>query len=578
MADQRSELVNLSGNGRAGSDICDSCGTPRDAATVAAHRLRLLSDIGLALSAERDIHRLLDLILTKARDLTGADAGSIYTVHEEPDGLASDSINLHFRAAQNDSKSELNTKVTFPVGASSLAGYAALRGETLCFDDAYRLPSDAPYRFNPDFDRKHNYRTKSVLVVPLKNHIGEVIGVLQLINRKRDPQMSLADGEGVVTEEMAEREVVPFDNERAELAATLASQAAVALENNQLLQKIEALFESFVTAAASAIEDRDPTTSGHSLRVTAMTLALAEAATEATGGPFADVYFSPRELKELRYAGLLHDFGKIGVRENILIKSHKIDPGYFEAIKDRLVLLAREREKHCADKKIAALLDLPREEAILVMRQCDEDLKHELAEIQEEVRLLTQINDPVINYVPDEDYARQLMVLNKLANTTYANESGESRPILSPEEHQTLSVRRGSLTPYEYKQIQRHAQLSFEFLQRISWTSEFSSVPELAYCHHEKLNGTGYPRGITAEQIPLRARMMTVADIFDALTASDRPYKKAMPADRALQILELEARNGLLDPDVVELFIERAVYRVVEEMQPQVFHGQSGTS
>jgi HD-GYP domain-containing protein (c-di-GMP phosphodiesterase class II) len=170
------------------------------------------------------------------------------------------------------------------------------------------------------------------------------------------------------------------------------------------------------------------------------------------------------------------------------------------------------------------------------------------------------------------------MVLNKLANTTYANESGESRPILSPEEHQTLSVRRGSLTPYEYKQIQRHAQLSFEFLQRISWTSEFSSVPELAYCHHEKLNGTGYPRGITAEQIPLRARMMTVADIFDALTASDRPYKKAMPADRALQILELEARNGLLDPDVVELFIERAVYRVVEEMQPQVFHGQSGTS
>jgi HD-GYP domain-containing protein (c-di-GMP phosphodiesterase class II) len=550
-------------------ESCHDSGVPRDEqardAAVTAHRLRLLSDIGLALSAERDIHRLLDLILTKARELTGADAGSIYTVQRTETGEENEGINLHFRAAQNDSKRELNTKVTFPVSSSSLAGYAALRGETLCFDDAYQLPDDAPYRFNPDFDRKNGYLTKSVLVVPMKNHAGRVIGVLQLINRKRDPRRSLADETGNVTEESAAREILPFDAERAELAATLASQAAVALENNQLLQQIENLFESFVAASSSAIEDRDPSTSGHSARVTAMTLALAEAAGEATSGPFKDVHFSAQELKELRYAGLLHDFGKIGVRESILIKSHKLDPYYFQGVKDRLVILARDKERECVEKKLALVMQLPRDAAHSAMQACDDELKRQLAEIEEDIRLLTQINDPAITYVPDEEYARQLMVLNKLANLYYLDEKGQRRPVISPQEFETLSVRRGSLTPAEFEQIKEHAQLSFEFLQRISWTPEFAAIPELAYCHHEKLNGSGYPRGVRAEQIPLRARMMTVADIFDALTASDRPYKKAMPPERALQILELEARNGRLDTDVVELFISRRIYKILEQ-------------
>ncbi len=570
MGDERSALLEKSGPATIaiGPDGEFSlAAAPRDLEEVTAHRLRLLSDIGLALSAERDIDRLLNLILRKARELTGADAGSIYIVSEgRHDGTTADDITLHFRAAQNDSKSELNTNVTFPVSSSSLAGYSALRGERLCFEDAYQLPLDAPYRFNPDFDREHSYRTKSVLVLPLKNHSGEVTGVLQLINRKRDPDILLTDENGIVTEAIAAREVLPFDDERVELAATLASQAAVALENNQLLRQIEALFESFVTAAASAIEDRDPSTRNHSLRVTAMTIALAEAADAAISGPYKDVHFSPQEIKELRYASLLHDFGKIGVRENILIKSHKLDPLYFQAVKDRLVLLARECEKQCAEKKVQLLLELPREAALSALGECDEQLQRELAEIQEDARLLTQINDPAINYVPDEEYARQLAVLCKIANLTYRDEKGECRPVLSREEFEALCVRRGSLTNSEFEQIKEHARLSFEFLQRISWTPEFAAVPELAYGHHEKLNGSGYPRGITAEQIPLGTRMMTVADIFDALNAADRPYKKAMPADRALQILELEARNGRLDSDVVDLFIECEIYKIVEEM------------
>ncbi len=537
---------------------------------VTAHRLRLLSDIGLALSAERDIHRLLNLILKKARELTESDAGSIYTVQrtdndQNPlDEAKTGSINLHFRAAQNDSKPNLNTNVTFPVTSSSLAGYAALHGETFCFDDAYQLPSDAPYRFNSDFDIKNGYRTKGVLVVPLKNHAGNVIGVLQLINRKRDPRLSLADENGNVTEEIVAREVISFDSERAELAATLASQAAVALENTQLLKQIEKLFASFVTAAASAIEDRDPSTSGHSARVTEMTMALARAASAASEGPFKDVHFSSRELRELSYAGMLHDFGKIGVREKILTKSHKLEPAYFLGVRDRLIILARDKEKEGAEKKIALLLELPRAEALIEIQKVDAETRQNVAEIEEDIRLLTQINDPAVTYVPDEEYAQQVMVLRKMIEMDYTDEKGKASPILSQEEYQTLCVRRGSLTPAEFEEIKRHAQLSYEFLERIEWTPEFAAIPELAWCHHEKLNGTGYPRGIGGDQIPLRARMMTVADIFDALTASDRPYKKSMPASRALQILELEARNERIDPDIVELFIAQGIYKICE--------------
>ncbi len=536
-----------------------------------AHRLRLLNDIGLALSAERDIHRLLNLILKKARELTESDAGSIYTVQHTDrtkDGTAHyyepDSINLHFRAAQNDSKPNLNTNVTFPVSSSSLAGYAALHGETLCFDDCYHLPEEAPHRFNPDFDQKNGYRTKSVLVVPLKNHAAQVIGVLQLINRKRDVHQSLADENGNVTEETVAREVIPYDSERAELAATLASQAAVALENTQLLEQIENLFASFVTAASSAIEDRDPSTSGHSARVTEMTMALASAASEATEGPFKDVYFSSQELRELSYACILHDFGKIGVREKILIKSHKLEPTAFLGLRDRLIILARVTEKEGAEKKISLLLELPREEALIEIQKVDAETRQKVAELEEDIRLLTQINNPAITYVPDEEYTQQIMVLRKMIQMTYIDEKGEASPILSQDEYKALCVRRGSLTPVEFEEIKRHAQLSYEFLERIEWTPEFANIPELAWCHHEKLNGTGYPRGIGGDRIPLRARMMTVADIFDALTASDRPYKKSMPAERALQILELEARNERLDIDVVELFISHAIYKICE--------------
>lgn len=535
-----------------------------DAAEAAAARLRHLNEIGLALSAERDINRLLELILTKSRELTTSDAGSLYLVQNvgsEQNGSSEDQNGacagkaesaLYFCKAQNHSV-DFKTSTTFAVSSSTLAGYGALTGEVLSIDDVYEISPRAPYQFNNRLDFDFGYRTKSVLIVPMKNHAGDVIGVLQLINRKRHFDAMLLDFDTI------DAEVMPYDDESRELAASLASQAAVALENSRLLRTLEDLFESFVKASASAIEDRDPSTSGHSQRVTVLTVALAEAASEETEGPFADVHFSPQQLKELRYAGLLHDFGKIGVRENILTKSHKLEPYHFIGVKDRLLLLRSERQITAAEAKIAILTENCGQDMSTELAAINVQLQAELEELDEFMTILARANDPSVTFLPDEDFAKQQVVLQRLANMTYPN-GDEWLPILNEQEVDALSVRKGSLTRNEFEQIQQHARLSYEFLERISWTPEYSAIPDIAHCHHEKLNGGGYPRGVSGSQISLQSRMMTVADIYDALTASDRPYKRAMPLDRALGILRAEAASGALDNDVVELFIKREIY------------------
>jgi HD-GYP domain-containing protein (c-di-GMP phosphodiesterase class II) len=322
----------------------------------------------------------------------------------------------------------------------------------------------------------------------------------------------------------------------------------VALENNRLLKKLEDLLESFVRAAGDAIEDRDPCTAGHSKRVTALTVGLAEAASAATEGPFADVHFSVQQLRELQYAGWLHDFGKIGVRESVLTKSHKLEPTHFEVVKRGLCLLREQKQTECAERKFAILRDSSQTYAPAALAQLDEELESELA---------------------DDEYSKLQEGLNRLSQLNYMDANGIGQPILTVEEKDALSIRKGSLTADEFRQIQDHARLSYEFLRKIAWTPEFENIPEIAHCHHEKLNGKGYPRGVTAGQIPLQARMMTVADIYDALTASDRPYKKALPLERALHILRSEAADGSLDKDVVELFIEQKIYLRTADQEPK---------
>lgn len=525
---------------------------PSDDETVAmaaARQLRHLAGIGAALSAERNIDRLLERILSVSRDLTSCDAGSVYLLQTDPEDS---SEALYFCKAQNDSV-EFKSFATFAVSPSSLAGYCALTGETLVFEDVHQLPPDAPYRFNPAVDRESGYRTKSVLVVPMKNHRGNTIGVLQLINRKRHPEPLHIEG-GAIPESAIDDEVLPFDAEAIDLAVSLASQAAVALENSRLIQTLEILFESFVEASSSAIEDRDPSTSGHSRRVTTLTMGLAHAVNEE--GTFG-VTLSAEQLQELRYATLLHDFGKIGVREAVLTKSHKIEPGHFEAVLARVALRRVECRAIFAERKLEFLA---RGESIEALNA---ECSSELARLDELAVALRRANDP--NYmVPDTEWEQQLSALHELASCEYTAGDGSRAPILNSAEIEALSIRRGTLTRGEFEQIKEHAQLSYEFLKRISWTPEYAQIPEIARGHHEKLNGTGYPRGVRGEEIPLQTRLMTVADIYDALTASDRPYKKSLTREQACSILRTEAGNGGLDPNIVELFIRHEIYKLTE--------------
>ena len=533
----------------------DDAVVPLEAA-IAARRLRYLSQVGLALSAERDIENLLKMILSTSRELTASDGGTLYILEKGANGEKL----LFFRASQNDSI-VVDTNMSFAVSRSSLAGYAALTGNILRFDDVYHLPEDAPYKFNPVFDSEHNYRTQSVLVVPLKDHNLEVIGVLQLINRKRHRETLLRDPVTV------QQEVIPFDDEMTELAATLASQAAVALNNTLLLREIEHLFESFVVAASSAIEDRDPTTSGHSRRVTNLTLALARAISENSEGPFADVRFTPAQTKELRYAALLHDFGKIGVRENVLVKSHKIEPVHFESILNRVVAARAQWQTETARAQVGLWRDqsLTDEEKERASAALDAELKQKTARLDRDTELLNLLNDPAADRISEQVWQEAVETTQRLTQLQFCVSDDRLLPLLQPEEAAALQVQRGTLTPDEFRQIQDHAQMSYEFLQQIPWTSSLENVPIIARSHHERSDGSGYPQGLRAQEIPLGARLMAISDVYDALTASDRPYKRAMTPQRALQILEIEAEHGKLDPDALAIFKQHEIWKLAGE-------------
>jgi HD-GYP domain-containing protein (c-di-GMP phosphodiesterase class II) len=519
-------------------NACDHAQARREAA-VSRRELRELNQIGVSLSAERDTDALLTLILSKAREITQSDAGSLYVVEDAPDGTA----RLRFKLAQNDSVRVPFTEFTLPIDDASVAGYVALTGTVLQLDDAYVLPAGSHFRINRDFDERVGYRTKSMLVVPLATPQGTVIGALQLINCKRDPAAVFPTPADVLAH------VIPYPPHFRDLAASLASQAAVALENSRLYQSIQMLFEGFVQASVTAIESRDPTTSGHSFRVADFTVALATAVDRADHGIFRGVRFSHDEMKEIRYASLLHDFGKVGVREEVLVKAKKLPVGQLDMIRQRSEIIRRGLELRHAQRKTDWLLQHGREGFGDRSAQWGAELAAVLADLDQQLKAVAAANEPTV--MPDDISAS----IRDLAVHAYADHLGDSLTLITPEEARILAIPRGSLTPAEYEQIQSHVVHTYQFLKQIPWTKELSRVPEIARSHHEKLNGGGYPDGWRAPDIPVQTRMMTISDIFDALTSRDRPYKPAVPVERALDILGQERKSGALDGDLLQLFI-----------------------
>jgi HD-GYP domain-containing protein (c-di-GMP phosphodiesterase class II) len=511
--------------------------------------LRELNKIGMALMSERDPDSLLNLILTQARRLTTSDAGSLYLV-ENRDGREL----LHFLRAQNDTLPDLpSPNFTLPLDDKSIAGYVALTGEPLRIHDAYNIPTDLPYKFNRAFDEKWGYRAKSMLVVPMKDHKDRVVGVLQLINRKREARAQVRnDGD-------AAAHVLAYGEREVGIVLSLAGQAAVSIENGRLYREIENLFEGFIKAAVTAIDQRDPTTSGHSVRVATLTCDIAEVMDRVGSGPFADVRFTREQMKELRYAGLLHDFGKVGVREEVLVKSKKLPPVMLERIESRFDLIRRTLEAEFHRRRADYLAERGKEGLDVFLARLEEEFRAESDRVLKFQQAIRESNEPRI--LPEASAE----ILKEIAAATFPDFQGASVSYLTSDEMHYLAIPKGCLDPDERKQIESHVQHTYNFLTQIPWTEDLSRVAEIAYGHHEKLDGTGYPRGVDAQVIPVQTRIMTVSDIFDALTASDRPYKKALPPVRALEILDMEGKSGQLDGDVVKLLLESQVYKKVLE-------------
>lgn len=501
--------------------------------------LEKLTAIGIALSAERDHEALLERILTESRELAGCDAASLFLIKTDGEGKKS----LIFKLAQNESRPVSFSEVELPLTDDSIVGHVALSGEEINLADAYNLPQDASYSFNQSIDREENYRSTSLLALPMRTPQQQMIGVLEFINRKRDPD-ELLDDPATIPDK-----TLPFSDDISPILRSLASQAAVAIANNQLLADIHNMFEGFVTASVTAIEQRDPTTSGHSFRVATLTTSLADMIPRSGLHRFRDIRFSEQQRREIQYASLLHDFGKVGVREHILQKANKLPEIQLERILHRIELEKERLRIQALEKQLAMVKQgSPADDAWQTIQPALDKKLQELGSYQ---AIIEEANQPSILH-KEKQAALELPHAYRLSH--------DGSLLLNNEDYRILSIPKGSLTDDERLEIESHVTHTWNFLNRIPWPEELANVPAIAGAHHEKLDGKGYPFGLQAEEIPFPARMMTVSDIYDALTARDRPYKKAMPVEKALSIIEAEAKDGRLDQDIVSVFIDAKVF------------------
>lgn len=500
---------------------------------------RLLIEIGRDLMHERDTDKLLRKILDISRLMTAADAGSIFLA-EEQEGKPV----LRFKFTYTASKPLPYEEFVMPRTMGSIAGYVSLTGSSLNIDDVYELSNDLPYSFNDSFDIAHGYRSKSMLTVPMLDHTGAIVGVIQLLNSKEVLGTNTQNPDSIllVSPEDFEHKVVPFKERYVHLMEAVASQAAISLDNASMIRRIKSQFEQFVVAAVDAVEARDPATSGHSTRVAHYACAIAVQLNEEASSQGLVEPFTPVALKELEFSGVLHDFGKVYIEPAIFQKAKKLFPGDLERLQLRLKYLRRSLELQFAER----CLDCEEDD-----RNCiDDERERSIATLGKITSLIEELNEPRIL---DEDPAEIIGRICSEDIPSVTGVNGEEIPLLTDAEILNLCIKRGSLNPQERAEIERHVVLSYEFVKQIPWPPEYNNIPRYVRAHHEMLDGTGYPDRIKGEDIPVQSQLLAVADIYDALTASDRPYKKAAPPERALAILEDEAKRGRLNSHFVAI-------------------------
>ena len=509
-------------------------------------RLEQLNDIGASLSNERNLNLLLEKILLAAKTITRADGGTLYLLSE-------DRQHLHFEIVRTDSlgvafggSSDQPTSGNFPDLAlykpdgipnnSMVAAYAAITGKTVNIADAY-VAAGFDFSGTRKFDERTGYRSQSFLTVPMQNHEGEIIGVLQLIN-------ALDRRPGIVVE---------FSPADQRLAESLASQAAIALTNRQLVQQLETLFESFIRLINLAIDEKSPYTGGHCQRVPELTMMLADAVDATTEGPLADFKLTDKDRYELRFAALMHDCGKVTTPVHIVDKATKL-----QTIYDRINLIDTRFEVIKRDAEVRKLRSIAdggeTEEAERIYRdfcqKCDVD------------RSILRKSNIGGERMSDEDIESVKAIANRY---TWRNGEGDEEPFLTMDELENLTIRAGTLTQSERETINHHIVATIRMLEQLPWPKHLKNVPEYAGGHHERMDGKGYPRGLKAEQMSWQARMMGIADIFEALTAKDRPYKEGMKMSQALSIMENFKDNGHIDPDLHAVFVRSEVFRLYAE-------------
>ena len=505
------------------------------------NQIRKLSDIGRALSGVYDLNILLEMIVDQARSFTNADAGTLYIVEDNT---------LRFQIVQNDSlKIRLGGKtgetIPFPpveLKESNVSAFVALKGKSVNIPDVYDTDL-FDFTGPKKFDQSTGYRSKSMLVVPMKNHDNDVIGVLQLLNATNP----------------VNNQVIEFSQDYENLSESLASQAAVAITNAKLISNMTELFEAFVKVMATAIDEKSPVTGGHIRRVADLTLTMAEFIHDYDEGVFKDVKFNPDQMYELRIAAYMHDIGKVTTPVEIVEKAKKLQTIFdrIHYVRLRMDYIIQKVKLESQEKKVEMLQNGSDPAEI---KKLDAESESQIQELFDIRGFINKCNEPG-EFLEDETLER----LKEISQRKFIDSEGNEQPFLSEDELLNLSIRRGSITEAERKKMQDHAAVTLRMLQQIPFTKKLKNIPNFAGAHHEFINGNGYPLGLKGDEIPFEGKLMAVTDIAEALTASDRPYKKAMPLETVYRILRSMSEKGELDNDLVELFIENEIYKIYQE-------------
>lgn len=508
-------------------------------------RLEELNEIGIALSRERDISRLLEAILLAAKKITRAEGGTLYRRHAHDENL------LHFEILRNEALGiALGGTTGQPVSfdpirlhdengaenTSMVVAFSVLRDRTVNIADAY-TEKGFDFSGTKHFDQRTGYRSQSFLTVPMKDHEGTIIGVLQLINAK-DPVTGA---------------IGPFTDADRQLAESLASQAAVALTNRLLITQLEQLFESFINLINEAIDDKSPYTGGHCERVPVLTMLLAEAAAAARTGPLAGWVMSEKDRYELKIAGLLHDCGKVTTPVHVVDKATKLQTIFdrIALIDTRFEVVKRDAEVEMLRTRLDARFAPPGNDAVL-----EQAFRDRMAEIDADRAFLRRANIGSEGMTPED----QQRVRDLARKYRWRAPDGALRDFLDEDEIENLTIRAGTLTTRERQIINHHIDVTIKMLEALPWPRHLENVPEYAGGHHERMDGKGYPKGLRREEMSIPARVMGIADIFEALTAKDRPYKKGKTLTESLHILGRFKQNGHIDPDLFDIFVRERVY------------------